>query len=87
MSDQYQRLLGKLFFSSPEQNPDRARDQLRHTDGLLDSLVDIVNIHYPKDVVESKYFENIICGLRNLSYKCNREQAKANNPQAIEKHG
>lgn len=80
-------IIRNLSSYSPEQNPDRARDQLRHTDGLLDSLVDIVNIHYPKDVVESKYFENIICGLRNLSYKCNREQAKANNPQAIEKHG
>ena len=76
-----------ITVSRPDQNPDRARDQLRHTDGLLDALVDIVNVNYPDEVVESKYFENILCGLRNLTFKCNRDQQKVKNPQAIEKSG
>jgi hypothetical protein len=79
-------IIRNLSSYSPEQNPDRAREQLRNTDGLLDALVDIVNVHYPNEIVESKYFENIICALRNLTYKCSHTQEKVKNPQAIEKN-
>ena len=75
----------KTSSNRPDQNPDRARDFLRHTDGLLDALVDIVNVNLPGNIIESHYFENIICALRNLTYKCAKEQPPAKNPQAYEK--
>jgi len=78
-------VIRNLSSYSPDQNPDRARDFLRHTDGLLDALVDIVNVNLPGNIVESHYFENIICALRNLTYKCAKEQPAAKNPQAYEK--
>ena len=58
---------------------------MRQTDGLVDSMVDIVSnvTHYKEDILTSKYFENIVCALRNLTFKCSKDQERARIPQII----
>ncbi|XP_029431776.1 catenin delta-1 isoform X2 [Rhinatrema bivittatum] len=50
-----------------------ARRKLRECDGLVDSLVYIVQSEIGQKDVDSKLVENSICLLRNLSYQVHRE--------------
>jgi len=80
-------ILRNLSSFSPQHGVDSARDRMRQTEGLIDSLVDIVsNVkHYDQDILKSKYFENVICALRNLTFKCARDQPRLPNPQVVVK--
>ena len=70
---------------SPQHGHDTARDRMRQAEGLIDSLVDIVGAvtHFSQEILSSKYFENVICALRNLTFKCARDQKKVPNPQVV----
>ncbi|XP_030041971.1 catenin delta-1 isoform X3 [Microcaecilia unicolor] len=50
-----------------------ARRKLRECDGLVDSLVYIVQSQIGQKDVDSKLVENSVCLLRNLSYQVHRE--------------
>lgn len=51
-----------------------ARRQLRDCDGLIESLLFIINSSISRSDVENKLVENCVCILRNLSYRCQETQ-------------
>ena len=62
---------------------------MRGVEGLMDSMCDIVSgiPKYSNEVLDAKYFENIICALRNLTYRAAKQanQPICTNPQVIVK--
>jgi len=82
-------ILRNLSSYSPSNGPDSARDRMRGVEGLMDSMCDIVSgiPKYSVEILDGKYFENIICALRNLTYRAAKQanQPICVNPQVIVK--
>ena len=62
---------------------------MRSVEGLMDSMCDIIGgiPKYSDEILDSKYFENIICALRNLTYRAAKQvnQPVCINPQVVVK--
>lgn len=48
---------------------DTARKSLREREGLLDALVHYLHVSCERTEIDTKAVENVVCVLRNLSYR------------------